>query len=60
MGIFYIGSKVRLNSGGPVMTVRKYDTDQYTAKDQMVVCDWFNNNNELKTGTFHETQLTEV
>ena len=50
---FPVGTKVRLKSGGPYMTVR-----QQMANNQ-VLCDWFSKE-VLNNGTFHQDQLFEV
>ncbi len=47
-----IGDKVRLNSGGPIMTVISFDA--YTS---YVKCCWFNNNNDYRTEVFHSITI---
>lgn len=57
MAKFKIGDVVRLNSGGPIMTVRDNDSER------LVTCNWFeyipNLKNSLEVGTFHEDQLSK-
>jgi len=51
---FEDGCVVMLNSGGPTMTVTSFDE-----KNKSYYCEWFLNN-ELKSHTFYEHQLSEV
>ncbi len=48
-----VGAIVKLNSGGPAMTVRSED------ENQDVVCDWFSGE-DSKTATFQRDQLKEA
>lgn len=59
------GDIVKLKSGGPMMTIaekfseeckRKGISDNWATED-MWTCHWFNTDNELQTGPFHETEL---
>lgn len=54
---FKKGDKVVLNSGGPDMTVKGYNEENYTEEENMVDCDWFDKNDTQQSGTFHEDQL---
>jgi uncharacterized protein YodC (DUF2158 family) len=47
-----IGDVVRLRSGGPLMTVLTTN-----AEKELVVCSWFDQKDELKSGSFHQNQL---
>lgn len=51
---FEEGCTVRLNSGGPHMTIKKIDT--YSA----ITCIWFDNNNKLQTSEFTEYEISLV
>lgn len=55
---YNIGDKVMLQTGGPCMTVRGYNDEEYTIQENMVDCDWFEEN-EHQHETFHENQLTD-
>ena len=47
---FKIGDTVRLQSGGPLMTVKKIS-------NQILICRWFNNNNNLQSSRFHRNEV---
>jgi uncharacterized protein YodC (DUF2158 family) len=53
---FKRGAIVELKSGGPRMTVRGYNTADFTREECMIDCDWFNGF-EPKSQTFHEDQI---
>lgn len=57
MAKYKTGDCVILNTGGPNMTVRGYNEENYTAAENMVDCDWFDKNHNKQSGTFHEDQL---
>lgn len=49
---FKNGDTVKLNSGGPIMTID--GNDGYGG----VICQWFNKNEEIKKEVFNEESLT--
>lgn len=65
------GSTVKLVSGGPIMTIKgiigdahspvnKHEHLVYTATGSVagdIVCEWFDNRNELKSGVFKPSML---
>jgi uncharacterized protein YodC (DUF2158 family) len=50
------GDKVKLASGGPEMTV-EIQWRQMAATEDTVACQWFDKNNDLKSGNFHPDSL---
>ena len=54
---FEKGQKVKMNSGGPIMTVR-WCEDEYG--EMTAFCEWFDSKNELKSGKFAATSLVEA
>ncbi len=44
---------VQLKSGGPRMTI-------YEVRDDEVICQWFNKENELQVGGFKKTEVEKV
>ncbi len=52
-----IGKVVRLNSGGPLMTVRDID-DDVAGERQLVHCVWFASTGETTYGSFPIAALT--
>mgnify|MGYP002713095358 CR=1 FL=1 len=54
---FKKGDCVILKSGGPQMTVKDYNDEDYIDDELMVDCDWFDNKNNAQNGTYHEDQL---
>ena len=63
-----IGNTVRLNSGGPLMTVKEYakaqpqdEASDTSESEDQVVCIWYNNDkNALVRKTFHHDMLYET
>jgi uncharacterized protein YodC (DUF2158 family) len=53
--VFSVGDKVRLKSGGPIMTVKVGGTSR-----SMVICQWFDENGQLRQGRFDARELDEV
>lgn len=47
---FKLGDLVRLKSGGPTMTIRGIDGDQYD-------CTWFNDKHIQQAGFFYDHEL---
>lgn len=57
---FKIGDTVQLKSGGPHMTVAKYEVDIFTNSfDGIVVCTWFVQSDK-KSATFNQDSLEKV
>ncbi|KEY19823.1 YodC family protein [Kaistella antarctica] len=52
---FKSGDLVQLKSGGPTMTIRRYDSTRHNW-----YCDWFDINGEHKMQTFRGDQLETV
>ena len=50
------GDKVRVKSGGPVMTVKKIGEPAFR-KGETIWCDWFDDSGELKHATFSPDML---
>ena len=48
---YEIGNTVRLNSGGPLMTIEEID-------DEVITCRWFNTENDLKSAQFYKNEVT--
>lgn len=57
---FQVGDVVKLNSGGPLMTVSDVESIQTEMGQSLIVvaCQWFDSNNELKQGEFDSEELT--
>ena len=57
---FQVGDVVKLNSGGPLMTVSDVESIQTEMGQSLIVitCQWFDSNNELKQGEFDSDELT--
>lgn len=53
--MFYVGDKVRLKSGGPVMTVALVLSDYQTVR-----CHWFDQSGQLRKGQFETKELEKV
>jgi|AntAceMinimDraft_17_1070374.scaffolds.fasta_scaffold38678_1 uncharacterized protein YodC (DUF2158 family) len=53
--MFYVGDKVRLKSGGPVMTVALVLSDYQTVR-----CHWFDQSGQLRNGLFETKELEKV
>lgn len=45
-----VGDTVRLNSGGPLMTIKEVD-------DDVITCRWFNTENDLKNAQFNKDEV---
>lgn len=58
MAEFEIGDKVRLKSGGPVMTAEKYAVPSY-CKELEVFCQWFEGS-KLHVEHFHPEMLAKM
>jgi uncharacterized protein YodC (DUF2158 family) len=58
---FKIGTVVYLNSGGPDMTIGECSADEnvVSPKREIRFCQWFDEQDNLCRGWFHEDQLTE-
>jgi uncharacterized protein YodC (DUF2158 family) len=54
--MFEDGAKVRLKSGGPLMTVVDFGEYGYTGKESYK-CRWFDHKNSLTEATFTEAEL---
>ena len=54
MSDFKVGTTVRLNSGGPLMTIRHIADDDGGV---MVVCDWVDKNDKPQTISYRKEQL---
>ena len=52
-----VGDVVRLNSGGPAMTVEEGPNP---AKEGRVVCTWFEKNGKRAAGLFHPSVLKDA
>jgi uncharacterized protein YodC (DUF2158 family) len=59
---FKEGDPVRLKSGGPNMTIRKFAFNELTDKPytDRVVCTWFDDNNVKKEATFETVLLVHI
>lgn len=57
---FKRGDRVQLISGSPYMTVSDYDTKHHTEEELMVDVDWFDNDNNPQSGTYHQDQLKSI
>ena len=61
---FKKGDPVILKSGGPVMTVSKYESysafGQSNQSNDMVVCTWLDKTDNLVEGTFDQQTLKPV
>jgi uncharacterized protein YodC (DUF2158 family) len=53
---FNVGDKVKLNSGGPIMTV----TQTGEHEDGLVMCAWFNSSGKAQEQLFPPAALTKV
>ncbi|MET3018562.1 YodC family protein [Flavobacterium hydatis] len=54
MSKFNSGDLVQLKSGGPKMTVQRY----IPSFRNTILANWFDSNNTLQNGNFHEDTLT--
>jgi uncharacterized protein YodC (DUF2158 family) len=54
MAKFKAGDTVRLNSGGPLMTVK---TPEMGAGGKFCLCQWFDDKNNVKSDTFAQDSL---
>ena len=58
---FSIGDMVRLNSGGPVMTVTDIETDTDTMAGEATICsEWFDSSGNKHKDQFPPASLTKV
>jgi uncharacterized protein YodC (DUF2158 family) len=56
-----IGDRVRLNSGGPLMTVTEIETDTDTmAGEATIYCQRFGASDVKKSDRFHPKTLTKI
>ena len=53
--MFYVGDKVRLKSGGPVMTVALVLSDYHTVR-----CHWFDEGGQLRKGQLGQFKTDEL
>lgn len=60
-GKFNIGDKVKLSSGGTVMTVHEYGFDRpglkKTTNHTKLVCTWHDNDGKPQYATYHEDEI---
>ena len=57
---FENGTRVRLKSGGPVMTAAGYAKYHEYSDEQEYKCTWFDGKNVLTEGLFTEAELERV
>lgn len=56
---FQAGDIVKLKSGGPRMTVHQYKLNPMTGQPipTVIICHWFDENNEINEAQFHPDEL---
>jgi uncharacterized protein YodC (DUF2158 family) len=55
---FNIGSVVRLNSGGPLMTITSTSVGEN--RPTLFICNWYNTDNRQQTGSYPVDALVEA